>query len=97
MIGCAPRHRLDHDQAERLWPVDRKEQSRGSHEKFLLDFIVDFTGEDFTGELDLIAVDLRLQFLVEETPLATRHLSRQAAPSPQFEAAFPPHRQCESG
>ena len=32
----AARHRFDHHQTERLGPVDRKQQSRGTREEFLL-------------------------------------------------------------
>ena len=67
----AARHRFDHHQAERLRPIDRKQQSGSIGEKFLLGFIVNFADQS-----DSLAVDLRFKPLLEVTPLATRHFRR---------------------
>src|SRR5258708_666335 len=62
----ATRHGFDHDQTERLRPVDRKQQSGGIGEKLLLGLIVNFANQP-----DLVAVDLRFKPFLEVTPLAT--------------------------
>jgi hypothetical protein len=71
--GRAARHRFDHHQAERLGPVDRKQQSRGIGEKFLFGFIVNFANQP-----DLVAVDLRFKPFLEVTPLTARYFCRDA-------------------
>src|SRR6266404_6846137 len=69
----AARHGFDHDQAERLRPVDRKQQSCGIGEKLLLGSIINFANQP-----DLVAVDLRFKPFLEVTPLTTRYFRRDA-------------------
>src|SRR5437899_7774839 len=61
-------HRLDHHQAERFGPVDRKQQSSGASKKSLLGAIVDFPDEP-----DLLSIDLGLNALFEVGHFAPRH------------------------
>src|SRR5712675_2031878 len=61
----AARHGFDHDQAERLRPVDRKQQSGGIGKKLLLGRIINFANQP-----DLVAVNLRFKPFLEVTPLA---------------------------
>src|SRR5258707_11110775 len=69
----AARHGFNHHQAERLRPVDRKQQSRGTGEKLLLGRIINFANQP-----DLVAVDLRFKPFLEVTPLPTWYFRRDA-------------------
>src|SRR5437764_2462405 len=60
-------HRLDHDQAERLGPIDGEQQGCGTRQKLLLGLVV-----DLADQLDFLAVDLWLEALLEVALLAAR-------------------------
>src|SRR5207248_1160205 len=65
---CAAGHCLDHDQTKRLRPVDWKQQSCRGAEKVFLRLLV-----DLAGELDLLAIDQRLESLFEMAPVRSRY------------------------
>src|SRR5206468_323234 len=67
--GRAAGHGLDHDETERFWPIDRKQQRSRARQKLPFRFII-----DLAGELDLLAVDLRLDPFLEIVPIAPRYL-----------------------
>jgi len=72
MTGAAC-HRFDHDHAERLRPIDGKEQRSGSRQKRLLRLVIHFADGP-----DLRSVDLRFEPLLEIAPFAARQLGRDA-------------------
>jgi hypothetical protein len=41
--GCPAGHRLDHDQAERLWPIDREQKRLRLAQEFVLAALIDLT------------------------------------------------------
>jgi hypothetical protein len=66
-------HRLDHDEAERFRPIDRKQQGRGLGEERLLPHLV-----HLADKLDRPAVDVGLKLLLEVDGLAARNLGGNA-------------------
>src|SRR6201993_4911504 len=66
-------HRLNHDEAERFWPIDRKQQGSGLGEERLLLHLV-----HLADELDRPAVDVGLKLLLEVDGLAARNLGGNA-------------------
>ena len=53
-------HGLDHDQAERLGPIDGESECECVAEEFTF-----FSIRNFTDELDVLSVDVRLHFCIE--------------------------------
>src|SRR5205814_1425040 len=70
-------------------PIDGEQQGRGTGQKLLLGLVV-----DLTDELDLLAIDLRLEALLEVALLAARQLRRDA--QRQAAGARDPHRRLGS-
>ena len=68
---------LDHDQSERLGPIDWKQQGGGLRQERLLFGIV-----DLSDQMNLLAVDERFKTLLEVTGLAARDLGCNAKRSP---------------
>src|ERR1700722_2844472 len=75
--GRSAGHRLDHDQSERLGPIDWKQQGGGLRQERLLFGIV-----DLSDQMNLLAVDERFKTLLEVTGLAARDLGCNAKRSP---------------
>src|ERR1051326_155834 len=69
----AARHRLNHHQPERLWPIDREKECRGLSKKCLL-----FLVAQFADELDQAVAQLRLDLLPEKLRTIPRNLGRYA-------------------
>src|SRR5262245_57675884 len=65
----AASHRLDHHEAERLGPVDWKQQGRGAGEKSSLGFVGDFADQPNLG-----TIDLGLDLFLEVASFATGYL-----------------------
>src|SRR4029453_14943871 len=62
-------HRLNHHQAERFRPIDRKQERSGASKKTLLVFVVDFPQKP-----DMLSVNLWLNTLSEVGRFAPRYL-----------------------
>ena len=71
--GCAACHRFNHNQTERLRPIDREEQGGSIGEKWLLAALT-----DLADELDSLVVDMRLEMLLEVSGLDSGYLGRDA-------------------
>jgi hypothetical protein len=76
--GRAARHGLDHDETERLRPVDRKQQGGGAGKEWLLLCII-----DLADELDFLAIHVGLEMFLEVRGLGARYLRGDAQGLPR--------------
>src|SRR5690349_12603634 len=85
----AASHSLDHDKPERLWPINRKQQRRCLAQEFGFVAVV-----DFSDELDLLAVNQRLDNAAEIFRVCMIYLGREfqfyARSSRDFDSAVRP-------
>ena len=76
MTGCSARHRLGHDDAERLLPQDRHQQGRGGAQKRVLLGVVDRADVAYP-----IVVDVRGDVRLEPGAMLLRHVAGEDEPA----------------